>query len=281
MPCAGVVCLSLVAMKRMTVEEEQSGKRLDKVLGEMLPGTSLRHRRRLCLEQRILVGGMSMPPAFKVRAGQELALVESVRPAIPEGIRVIKTENGFAALFKPSGVHSATIAGRDNASVELFLEKLLNVRGAVLLNRLDRDTSGLLLVALTSEAEEQYLRLEREGRISKTYQALVNGRLENDVVVRSRLDTDDRAVTRVLDEDDHDFRRWTEIFVQQYHPEQHATSVKAVIRKGARHQIRAHLTSLGHPIVGDELYGGGGTLRLHHHRIEFPGFKAESPSSWD
>ncbi len=265
----------------MIVSSEQAGKRLDKVLGKLLPKAGLRHRRRLCDEGRILVDGQAMTSAYKVSSGQELAVAEFLKPAMPQGLRVIKRENGFAAIFKPAGLHSAAIAGRDNSSVELFIPELLNSQGAKLLNRLDRDTSGLLLAALTNEAGEEYLRLERQGKIRKTYLARVAGRLEGDIVVRNRLDTNDRARTLVLGEEDSDFRRWTEVEVLEHSLSEGFTLVRAVIHKGARHQIRAHLASLGHPIVGDPLYGEGGDLLfLHHQHIEFSDFSAQCPLLW-
>jgi 23S rRNA pseudouridine1911/1915/1917 synthase len=195
------------------------------------------------------------------------------------GLRIVKWEDGFAAVNKPGGVHSAAIAGRDEPSAEGALAELFPDREPVLLNRLDNLTSGLLLVALTPEARAAYLEYEDEGAIKKFYLARVRGRLDGIVSVRNRLDTDDRKKTRVLAEPDPDSRRWTGVTALSHDNAAGTSLVRCLIMKGARHQIRAHLSSIGHPIIGDPLYGGGESprgLMLQHQRIEMPGFQAEA-----
>ncbi|WP_238528391.1 pseudouridine synthase family protein [Pseudodesulfovibrio mercurii] len=195
------------------------------------------------------------------------------------GVRIVKWEDGFAAVNKPGGVHSAIISGRDEPCVEAVLPALFPGMEPVLLNRLDRLTSGLLLVALTPEARDAYLEYEDQGAIKKFYLARVRGRLDGIVSVRNRLDTDDRKTTRVLAEPDEDARRWTGVTALSHDNAADTSLVRCLITKGARHQIRAHLASIGHPIVGDPLYGGGESprgLMLQHQRLEMPGFQAEA-----
>lgn len=267
------------------VPEPSAGMRLDKVLAEIMGDCGLRLRRRLCDDGRVAVDGRVRKPGYKVRAGQEISIQkeENTMKAEDLGLSVVRQSGLFAAVYKPGGVHSASIAGKDTDSVEAVLPDFFTGTTPILLNRLDYLTSGLLLVALSRDGERIYQELENAGIIKKFYVAEVKGRLDGIVTVRSKLDVDNRKTTRVLDEDDPDSRRWTDVEVLSHDHEKDTTRVRCLIQKGARHQIRAHLASIGHPIVGDPLYGDGGEgdeLLLHHQRIEFKGFAAEIVAPW-
>jgi len=255
------------------------GYRLDKALHAFLPDTGLRLRRRLCDDGRVLVDGRPQRPGYKVRQGQEVEVVGGLSVLSPEslGLKLVARGETFATVFKPGEVHSAAIAGRDEPSVEAVLPELIPDERPLLLNRLDNLTSGLLLVGLGRDARKLYQEFEDRGRIKKFYLARVAGRLDGTVTVRSRLDSDDRKKTRVLAGDDTDDRRWTVVTSLAHDHGQDTSLVRCLILKGARHQIRAHLSSIGHPIIGDPLYGAGESdmLFLHHYRIELPGFSAE------
>ena len=151
------------------------------------------------------------------------------------------------------------------------------------MNRLDLPTSGLVIAALSSDAAQEFRILEDAGQVRKEYAVLVHGRVEAPTVLRRALDTADRKKVRALGGDSPDPLRWTEIEPVAYDPLLDRTRLRAVIHKGARHQIRAHLAMHGHPIVGDALYGSGDEdrLHLHHARLEMPGFNAEVPPDWD
>lgn len=262
------------------VPAQLEGVRLDKALAEVLPDSGLRLRRRLCDEERVLVDGRPQRPGCKVRSGQELVIKgETADMSLEDlGISVVSQAGLFAAVFKPGGVHSAAIAGKDAPSVEAVLPELFPDASPVLLNRLDYLTSGLLVVALNPDGVEAYQVMEEAGEIKKFYFATVRGRLDGFATVKAVLDTDDCKTTKVLNKDDTDERRWTEVEVLSHDHEADTTEVRCLIMKGARHQIRAHLASIGHPIVGDPLYGDGkegDVLKLHHQRVEFQGFSAE------
>jgi 23S rRNA pseudouridine1911/1915/1917 synthase len=99
------------------------------------------------------------------------------------------------------------------------------------------------------------------------------------------LDTLKRKKVKVLDKEIEDFLRFTWIYPLRFFPARNQTLVKVRILKGQRHQIRAHLSSLGHPIVGDPLYGppvakSDARMYLHHYKISMPGFQAYKLPDW-
>lgn len=162
----------------------------------------------------------------------------------------------------------------------------------VLLSRLDRDTSGLVAAALDKEAHTRFRDMEADGRVVKYYLALVHGDVTKPLACMAELDTADRRKTRVCQDPESlnpDKTRHTlmtpvgdaaPLCPQLQGP---VTLVIARITRGARHQIRAHLAALGHPIVGDALYGdadSAGPLYLHHACLVLPEFTAFCPPPW-
>ncbi len=243
----------------------------------------------------MLVDGRPRPKGYRVRAGERLALLPREERAQPvaespdlvSAVRIVAAGDWLAAVFKPAGLHSARIAGREHPAgllpVEDMLPEFWPGRAPVLLNRLDRDTSGLLLVGLSPDAPLRYRAEENAGRVLKEYLALVHGRLSSEHICRAVLDVDDRAVVGVKAVEEADPLRWTCVVpLRQLSGPDPRTLVRARIRKGARHQIRAHLAGMGCPIVGDVRYGRdcAGPLYLHHERVMLPGFEARCPAPW-
>lgn len=271
--------------KHLTVTAESEGVRLDRALGDLLPEAGLRLRRRMCDEGLVTVNGRPAKPSLKLHEGMDIAVGEAeATTSSPDalGVYVVGIHDDLAAVFKPEGVHSAAIAGRDNASVEGGLDQLFPERSAVLLNRLDLPTSGIVAVALTEEVRRDYLKAEDAGQIEKDYVALVAGRFDGTVTVRLALDAENRKTTHVINDETPDDTRWTEVTAVSYDPDHDRTLVRCRIKKGARHQIRAHLATLGHPIVGDTRYGGpdADRLFLHHERLCALGHCFEVPASF-
>jgi len=273
---------------RATVPDTLHGRRLDQALELLCPEAGLRERKRLLERGLILVDGRPRPKGYRVQAGQELSLALPDEPRadaqVPDGVRVVGQKSGFmAAVFKPAGVHSALIAGRPGPSVQAALEALWPGQDAALVNRLDLLTTGLVLVALNFEAREGYRSAEAAGQVRKSYLALVHGHVDEPFTAARALDMAKRRKVALLEHDDPDPLRHTRIEPLRWFPDTGLTLVRAVIARGARHQIRAHLAGAGHPIEGDPLYGQGaegGVLYLHHGRVGLPGFEAAVVPDW-
>lgn len=280
--------------REFLVDVSFDGARLDRALEQLLPGSGLRLRRRLVETGRVLMEGRTAPAGLKVRAGQRVTLLPdvadnqesaqerfSVQP-LPAVKMVVRTRD-YAALDKPAGLHSAALAGGGGASLEAMLPELFPGITPRLLNRLDLLTSGLVLAAMNARAAKIFAALKPKD-VVKEYLAVVEGVLDEALVLKRKLDTDDRKRTRVLGKMENDARGWTLVW-----PEAALiggrTLVRVRIQAGARHQIRAHLAAANLPIVGDPLYGdldasSGSRLYLHHRRLEFLDFKAFCPPPW-
>lgn len=272
------------------VDARREGERLDRALELLVPGSGLRLRRRLIEAGRVLLDGRPATPGRRVRQGQRLELLPGVVEEEAQELAIAARTAGYAAVVKPVGLHSAAICGSSAPSVEALLPGLFPEARPMLLNRLDRETSGLVLVALSPEKQRHYAQLDPR-RIVKEYTAVVHGELDQELTLKFVLDTDDRKRTRVVARLNPDETGWTRVWPVEKLPGGPAdrplddlTLVRVRIVSGARHQIRAHLAFAGLPILGDPLYGvgddGAPRMYLHHGLLEFPGFRAQAQPDW-
>lgn len=284
------------------VSPEDAGLRLDRFLAARFSSCGLRGWRRLCENGHVLVNGRPAPPALKLAESHTVSVSEHAFTALSPSTSclqpaVITATEDLAAVYKPSGMHSAAITGSTVSSVESLLEskELLQPTSGFapqLLNRLDFDTSGLLMLARSPQGKAQWLTAENAGTVEKYYIALVHGLPEERLEIRVALDTANRVLSKPLEHDSPSPLRSTAVvpvcMLSERSlrtlglPAQDVGLVACRIRKGARHQIRAHLAWRGHPLVGDTLYGSPhpGPFFLHHGIIALPAFSAESPAPW-
>ncbi|WP_239057119.1 RluA family pseudouridine synthase [Desulfovibrio sp. JC010] len=271
---------------RLIAEESDEGVRVDKFLLKLLPESGLRERRRLIENGFVMVNGRSCRSGLKMFPGAEVVLLEpaefSCTVDILARVKVVRQGEGFAAVFKPEGLHSAAIAGSVESSVEDCLPGIFAGQEPILANRLDYLTSGMLLVAFGVERENEFRAYEDCGTVDKIYHAKVYGTPEESFICKNLLDTADRKRTKVLDEQAPS-ERWSRVELLESYED--GTSLLEVrIAKGARHQIRAHLAHAGFPIVGDPVYGrddGADRMYLHHREIKFSGFAAVCETGWE
>ncbi|HJA75619.1 MAG TPA: pseudouridine synthase [Candidatus Desulfovibrio gallistercoris] len=299
-------------MKSLTVTQEEEGSRLDRALALLVPGMGLRGRRRLCELGLARVNGRPAAASYKVRAGEALSLAEegteegkeapekeAAAPA--DGPRLIARGKNLAFLYKPSGMHSESLAGKPGDSLQSRLEALLGGK-ARLLNRLDFATSGIVTAALSPAGKEEYQNAQDRGLTEKRYLALLEGSLPRPVLADGKLLLKNRERVLVELARHPDARRHTRIIplaVMEARPvlERLAhlwqgqapaalTLAGCIILKGARHQIRAHCAAQGFPLAGDGRYGAlfrpeeGEAFFLHHGRLILPGISALSLPPW-
>ncbi|HSE31774.1 MAG TPA: RluA family pseudouridine synthase [Pyrinomonadaceae bacterium] len=249
------------------VDSESAGTRLDTYLAARIPDWSRARLQRLIDGEDVLVNSKPARPSYKLRGGDEveIELIASASTAFtPEDIplEIIYEDDCIAVVNKPAGlvvhpaagVHSGTLA---NALAFHFQE--LPATGEMprpgIVHRLDRGTSGLLVVAKTDSALERLADQFRDRTVFKSYVALVHGRVESETgKIDQPLARDPGNRTRMAVVKGG--RQAISLFrVRRRY--QRFTLLDVELKTGRTHQIRVHLSWRKHPVVGDETYGGG------------------------
>lgn len=250
-----------------SVAEEEAGERLDSFLAARISNWSRARLQRLIEDSDVLVNGHSTKSSYKTRTGDEIELELHALPGsnfeaqeIP--IDVVYEDDDLIVVNKPAGlivhpapgISSPTLAN----GLAFHFQKLSRAGGASrpgIVHRLDKGTSGLLVVAKTESAHESLGDQFRAREIYKSYIALVHGLFDRD---RGQVDQpigrDPRNRTRMA------IVAGGRPALSLYRVRQsfdRFSLIEVELKTGRTHQIRVHLASVKHPVVGDETYGGG------------------------
>ncbi|MGD0909653.1 MAG: RluA family pseudouridine synthase [Candidatus Acidiferrales bacterium] len=292
---------SPTACQKLTATSGDAGRRLDLFVAQRVPELSRTRIQELIRDGKVRVDGQIAKAAHRVAAGETIEVHVVPRPAMvaePEDLPldVLLVDDDFVIVNKPAGmvVHAGAGHARGTLVNALLhrLGKLSDVAGALrpgIVHRLDRETSGAMIVARNDKAHENLAEQFRSRNVRKIYLALVHGKMPRD----------SGSITLPISRDPHRRTRMTARANKGRHARtdwrviarlDRFTLVEIALHTGRTHQIRAHFAAIGHPVVGDTLYGAPRGLRagtrnipllernfLHAARI---GFSHPSSGAW-
>jgi 23S rRNA pseudouridine1911/1915/1917 synthase len=269
---------------RLLADSADAGQRLDVFLHLRLPDFSRSRIQAWIKAGQVLVDGAPARASSLLRAGAVVDATPTDPPPLhaapePIALTILYEDRDVVAIDKPAGmvvhagagVHSGTLV---NALLHRF-SKLSEVGGADrpgIVHRLDRYTSGVLLVARNDAAHRNLAAQFSGRRVEKVYIALVEGRLAQETArIERPITRDPTRRTRMTARLDRGRPAWSEYrVIERFHG---FTLLEVRIGTGRTHQIRAHLASIRHPVAGDSLYGAkpaeAGRYFLHSHLITF------------
>lgn len=273
--CVAAVPTAADALENWTVPDAEVGERLDAFLARVCPRFSRVQLRRAITLGLVKVDGRLAKPAFRLAAGQKIELTpppESPTGSLPEPIplSVLYEDESIAVVDKPAGmvVHPARghWSGTLTAALAHHFQHLSQVGGATrpgIVHRLDRDTSGLILVAKTDAAHLGLASQFESRTIEKEYWALVSPVPDRD---RDRIDAPigphPQHREKMAVRNDHPDARLAETFFEVQERFRGVAVLKVLPKTGRTHQIRVHLAYRGYPILADRLYGGRAQLTV-------------------
>jgi 23S rRNA pseudouridine1911/1915/1917 synthase len=279
----------------LITSREDSFKRLDQYLAAQLPDVSRARLQQLIERGDVLVNEAAAKASLRLKGDEKITIVGPPHPtplrAIAEDIplEVVYEDGDLAVINKPAGmmVHAGAGATEDARNRGTLVNALLHhfktlsgVGGELrpgIVHRLDRATSGLMVVAKNDEAHRQLAKQFSARQVHKTYMTLVHGWPKPDRgTIRSPISRHAQKRTRMTTRGFSGRDAVTHYVVKQKidSPYGKFALLEVKIETGRTHQIRVHMSSLGHPVVGDTLYGAPAELRAQSNKRRAAGMPA-------
>jgi 23S rRNA pseudouridine1911/1915/1917 synthase len=253
---------------RLSVPASLDGERLDLVLATLVEERSRAYLQGLIRDGTVWLNGANAAPKTKVAIGDEIRLrfpKPEADDALAQAIalHVVYEDDTLIVLDKPAGLVVHPGAGnRDGTLMNALLNHcrdLFALPRAGIVHRLDKDTSGLMVVAKTESARMNLIEAIKERCVGRIYRAVVSGRM----VAGGRIDAPigrhprNRLKMAVTARGRPAATRYRVVERFRAH-----TDIEVTLETGRTHQIRVHMTAISHPLIGDPLYGGPTKARL-------------------
>jgi 23S rRNA pseudouridine1911/1915/1917 synthase len=260
---------------------EDAGSRLDQYLVANLPDVSRVRVQQMLEAQKILVNGKSAKSSLKLRGDEQIAILGKVQPAPLKAfaeelaLDIVYEDDDLAVVNKPAGmlVHAGSGNGEDPRNRGTLVNALLHHFGTLsgvngelrpgIVHRLDKETSGLVIIAKNDIAHRKLSEQFSGREVNKRYIALVHGWPKADTgTVNAAVSRDQSQRTRMTTKghSGRDAISHYTVLERFASPYGKFSLIEVKIETGRTHQIRVHMSSIGHPVVGDTLYGAPAAL---------------------
>ncbi len=252
-------------MQKLKISSEYKGERLDKVLVKLLPEKTRSYIIKMIEEEKILLNDKPFKPSTKAAGNDEITLLD-IEPKALElesedlNLDIIYEDSDVAVVNKPKGMVVHPGAGNYEGTLVNGLlhelDDLSEINGVVrpgIVHRIDKDTTGLLMIAKNDKASLSLTEQLKNHTCHRKYHALVYGVISenkgriNAPIGRSK---DDRKKMAVVKDGKEAITNFT--VLKRF---KNFTYIECVLETGRTHQIRVHLEYIGHPLVGDQVYG--------------------------
>lgn len=254
----------MTATQTKTLPIASMGQRLDKVLAEVFPQYSRSQLQTWLKDGHLLVDGKTMDGKRKVNGNEVITLTPEIKEVLedqPEALPldIVYEDDAIIIINKPAGLTVHPGAGQHSGTL---LNALLhhhpnqkNLPRAGIIHRLDKETSGLMVVAKTLEAHHALVKAMQAREIKRHYIALAIGELVSGGTVDAAMGRHprDRQKMAVLEHLDSAKPAKTDYEILERFP--NLTLIRAKLHTGRTHQIRVHMAHIGYPLVGDPVYG--------------------------
>lgn len=307
-------------MQKFVITDLEAGQRFDKYLHKLLSGAGTGFLYKMLRKKNIVLNGKKSEGKEILRAGDEVSVFMSDETIATfrglngknEGAKTADYEKAYEALGKipilfenehvlivnkPAGILSQKAADTDSSLNEWLIgyllhtgqitdKELLTFKPSVC-NRLDRNTSGLLLCGKTLLGSREMSRILKERSVHKYYRTFVKGHIDKGMQIQDYLQKDEKTnKVRIIKDKENALKAGADYIETAYQPLREFedyTYLEVLLITGKTHQIRAHLASIGHPILGDFKYGDEAFNKkyhckaqlLHAYRLEFQALPEE------
>lgn len=263
------------------VADDKTGGRID-VVSASLSGLSRSRIQKMVEDGLLLVNGVNCKSNYRVREGDLISIptprYEENGALLPQElpVEILYKDESVVIVNKPADMVVYPSAGHNDATLmnalAWYCSSLATVGGPLrpgVVHRLDKDTSGVMIVALDDDSYYDLVEQFRRRTIQRRYKALVYGTLKQDfgkISVRiGRSDSDRKKMSTATKRGKEAVTEWT--VLQRFTT---ATLIEAKLGTGRTHQIRVHLASIGHPVLGDRTYGKKTVIETRSGKISFP-----------
>ena len=299
-------------MKEFIIQKNEENQRFDKYLKKLLPNATTSFLYKMMRKKNIVINKKKVEGNEKLKAGDVVSIFlsdetfekfhvnleelkkeyDALKSLGLNGIKVVYEDNEMIVADKPYNMLSQKASDKDLSANEYLLgymikkgelsfEEYQTFRPSVV-NRLDRNTTGLLLFGKTLNALQQLGEGIRERTIEKYYRAVVAGELKEELELKGYLLKDEKTNKVTFYKEQVECSDYIETGVKPIKINNGLTLVEIHLVTGKTHQIRLHLSTIGHPILGDMKYGDANINKkyyeshkvnhqlLHAYRLEFP-----------